>query len=796
MKRTMLLKLFFSLSFFAFCFLPKTTAQSAQLLMNEAVDLSKDFKDYLNTYFLADSLAAFNPQTGTGAVKWRRARYTPAHAFDYTQHALQRTSQNEFPAAEYAADPVLPFSLEFVSAKTVRLKMNTGVVAQTPEASLMLVKDPLSKISDWTYTKLKNGHQYKSAFGTVTVMENPWAVEFRDAKGNLLTKTRHSSDNKGYTANIPFCFVRRAADYSRSVGAVFEISPDEKIFGCGESFGSFNKYGQKINLYTCDPNGVETNSMYKPIPFFMSSRGYGMFMHTSTPITCDFGQTYGAANALMVGDESLDLFVFLGEPKEILDEYTNLTGKAPMPPLWTFGLWMSRITYFSENDGRSIAAKLRKNNIPTDVLHFDTGWFETDWQCDYEFAKSRFQDPVKMISDLKKDGFRTCLWQLPYFVPKNKLFKEITEGGLYVKNDKGNIPFEDVVLDFTNPKTIDWYRGKIGNLLKMGVSAIKVDFGEAAPYKGIYANGRTGFYEHNLYPLRYNKIVSDLTKEINDERIIWARSTWAGSQRYPLHWGGDAETSDMGMQAELRGGLSLGLSGFTFWSHDIGGFTKRTPENLYRRWLPFGAMSSHTRCHGQPPKEPWDYGDDFQNYFRDVIDMKYKLMPYVYAQSKLASEKGLPMVRALFVEFPNDKGAWTIDNEYLFGSDMLIAPIFEEGKKQRDVYLPQGQWIDYQTGKSYASGWHTIDVGKIESIIMVRDGAVIPHIKLAQSTKDLDWTNIELVAYSTTNDAKGSFCLPSDNVLRGVSVTKKGKVFGLNGGDLPKTVSFKVRGYQ
>jgi alpha-D-xyloside xylohydrolase len=770
----------------------KNHAQSAQLLMNETVDLSKDFKDYLNTYFLADSLAAFNPQTGAGMVKWRRARYTPAHAFDYTQHSLQRTQQNEFPAAEYAADPVLPFSIEFVSAKTVRLKMNTGTVVQAPEPSLMLVNDPLSKIGDWQYIKIKNGHEYKSAFGTVTIKEIPWAVEIRDAKGNILTKTRHNSDNKGFCANMPFCFVRRAADYSRSVGAVFEILPDEKIYGCGESFGSFNKYGQKINLYTCDPNGVETNGMYKPVPFFMSSRGYGMFMHTSTPITCDFGNTYGAANALMIGDESLDLFVFMGEPKEILDEYTNLTGKAPMPPLWSFGLWMSRITYFSEADGRNVAAKLRANSIPTDVLHFDTGWFETDWQCDYEFAKSRFPDAQKMISDLKRDGFRTCLWQLPYFVPRNKLFKEITEGGLHVKNAKGNVPFEDAVLDFTNPKTIDWYRGKIGSLLKMGVSAIKVDFGEAAPYTGVYANGRTGFYEHNLYPLRYNKIVSDLTKEINDERIIWARSTWAGSQRYPLHWGGDAESSDMGMQAELRGGLSLGLSGFTFWSHDIGGFTKRTPENLYRRWLPMGAFSSHTRCHGQPPKEPWDYGDAFQNYFRDVINLKYKLMPYVYAQSKQAAEKGLPMVRALFVEYPQDKGAWLIDNEYLFGSDILVAPIFEEGKKQRDVYLPQGQWIDFQTGKSYTGGWHMIEAGKIESIIMVREGAIIPQMKVAQTTKDLDWANIDLVAYTNGNEAKGVIYLPNDNQLRGVSVVKKGKVFTVNNSGLPNTVNLKV----
>jgi alpha-D-xyloside xylohydrolase len=775
-----------------FCLLTTVSAQHQQLLMNETVDLSPDFKDYLNTYFFTDSLVTFDPTTGQGEVNWLRMRYSPAHAFNYTQHGFRAMPQNEFPATEYEQDPTLPFSLEFINSRTVRLQMHTGTRIEQKATSLMLVEKPQNKIGEWTYTKIRDGHEYKSAHAKVIVRNKPWAVEFYDAEGKMLTKTRHSSDNAGFCANMPFSFVRRAADYTRSVGAVFELSPDEKIFGCGESFTSLNKYGQKVNLYTCDPNGVETAGMYKPVPFFLSSRGYGMFMHTSSPITCDFGNTYGATNKLLIGDESLDLFVFMGQPKDILDEYTNLTGKAPMPPLWSFGLWMSRITYFSEADGRNVAAKLRKNKIPTDVLHFDTGWFETDWRCDYEFAESRFDDPKKMIADLKADGFRTCLWQLPYFVPQNKLFPEIIQKGMHVKNAKGNVPFEDAVLDFTNPETIGWYEGKISDLLKMGVAVIKVDFGEAAPYQGLYANGRTGFYEHNLYPLRYNKIVSELTKDINDEHIIWARSAWAGSQRYPLHWGGDAETSDMGMEAQLRGGLSLGLSGFTFWSHDIGGFTKRTPEKLYRRWLPFGALSSHTRCHGQPPKEPWDYGDDFQDYFRKVIEMKYKLMPYVYAQSKLAADQGIPMVRALFIDFPDDPGAWNVENAYLFGSDILVAPIFEEGKTERAVYLPGGDWIDYQTGKKYSRGWHTIPVGEIEAIIMVKSGSVLPTIGLAQSTDQMDWNNIQLSVYGTESEASGWFCSPSDNELHELKVIQKGKKRQLQKGYLPKDVNFKL----
>jgi alpha-D-xyloside xylohydrolase len=270
---------------------------------------------------------------------------------------------------------------------------------------------------------------------------------------------------------------------------------------------------------------------------------------------------------------------------------------------------MSRITYKSEDEVREVAAKLRQYRIPTDVIHLDTGWFETDWRSNYQFSTSRFRDPAKMIADLRKQGFRISLWQYTYFTSKNEIFKEAVEKGYVVRNEGGQLPFEDAVLDFTNPETVKWYQGLLEKLLRMGVGAIKVDFGEGAPANGLYANGRTGLYEHNLYPLRYNKAVADITKQVSGDSIIWARSAWAGSQRYPLHWGGDAENSNSAMAATLRSGLSFGLSGFTFWSHDVGGFVDKAPRDLYRRWLGFGVLTSHTRAHGAPPREPWDYDE-------------------------------------------------------------------------------------------------------------------------------------------------------------------------------------------
>lgn len=764
------------------CFSTQLAAQQKRIL-GEPIDMSIDFKDFHNTFFFADKVASFNGADGKGKISWKRTSLYTRQAFNVNTILPQDLKMLDFPGEAYEQNPELDFSVDFITPRTLRIRMLTTPVQPKPFDSPMLVKEP-GKDSSWKYSKTGNTHTYKSNYGSIEIEENPFRITLRDEKGKRLTDTWRWCDNDSSQVKvIPFNFIKRGVDNSRAINPVFSLSPAEKIFGCGESVTTLDKRGQKVNLFVTDPQGPETDQMYKPVPFFMSNRGYGMFMHTSAPITCDFGNTYVGANKLFMGDEALDLFIFIGEPKDILNEYTEIVGKPSMPPLWSFGTWMSRITYFEQSEGYDVAAKLRSYKIPSDVIHFDTGWFETDWQCDYKFAPSRFSNPQKMIDDLKKDGFHISLWQLTYFTPKNKFFNEIIEKNLHVKNSKGEMPYEDAVLDFSNLETVKWYQDKLAGLLKMGVGAIKVDFGEAAPMDGFYASGRGGWYEHNLYPLRYNKAVADITKEVNNENIIWARSAWAGSQRYPLHWGGDAANTDIGMDATLRGGLSFGLSGFSFWSHDIGGFVVAAPENLYRRWLPFGFLTSHSRAHGAPPKEPWLYNDNFVKAFRESAEMKYKLMPYIYAQAKLCTEKGLPMVRALFVEYPDDAGAWLVEDEYLFGADILVAPMMEAGT-ERNVYLPKGNWINYQSGKTYQQGWNVIEAGKIPAVILVRDGAVIPHAQLAQSTDKINWSDIELKVYGDKEKATGFVCLPSDNKLTCIILTKSGSNYQLEKGQI------------
>ncbi|HET6648294.1 MAG TPA: TIM-barrel domain-containing protein, partial [Pyrinomonadaceae bacterium] len=433
------------------------TVSQAQILGDPA-DVSQDFQRLENVYFVGSRVTSFDTSTGQGTLQWDRYLRNTTLSFNKIDVGFTRGRATEFPGTEYDQDPSLPFAISFVSPRTVRLRFSTRAVPLGDGQSLMLAGQ-VPKDASWRVTQNDREIIYTGVHGRVRIIKQPWHIEIYDERGRLLTRTQNIGDPATFITPIPFSFVRRASDLARRIAATFELRHDEKLFGCGESFTRFNKRGQRVLVSTRDGMGTQNEYMYKPIPFFLSSNGYGMFVHTSAPLTFDFGKYYDAHNVIYSGDENLDLLVFLGEPKDILSEYTALTGRSPVPPLWSFGFWMSRITYNSEDQVREVARQLRSRQIPADVIHLDTGWFETDWRSDFRFSTSRFRDPAKMIADLKQQGLHISLWQYTYFTSKNDLWKEMVAKGYHVKNEGGQLPFEDATLDVSNPDAVKWYQG-------------------------------------------------------------------------------------------------------------------------------------------------------------------------------------------------------------------------------------------------------------------------------------------------------------------------------------------------
>lgn len=424
-----------------------------------------------------------------------------------------------------------------------------------------------------------------------------------------------------------------------------------------------------------------------------------------------------------------------------------------MLPLWSFGIWMSRMTYFSADEVNSICNRLRAEHYPCDVIHLDTGWFKTDWLCEWKFNDERFPDPKKFMGDLKKQGFRVSLWQLPYVAENAEQIDEAREnnyiGPLTKKQDSEGSNFSALdyagTIDFTYPKAVEWYKGLLKNLLEMGAACIKTDFGENIHMDAKY-HGMKPELLNNIYALLYHKAAYEITKDVTGDGIVWARSAWAGCQRYPLHWGGDSAHSWDGMAGSLKGGLHFGLSGFAFWSHDVPGFhslpnfmNSPLDEQIYVRWTQFGVFSSHMRYHGTCKREPWEY-PNIAPIVKKWWKLRYRLMPYIMEQARKTTETGYPMLRALIFSNPDDVMCWHIDDEYMFGDDFLVAPVMNSDNR-RDIYLPEGEWVDFFSRETVSGGrWlKNVDVPLDEMPVFVRKGAQIPmYMDDVECTDEMD----------------------------------------------------------
>ena len=542
----------------------------------------------------------------------------------------------------------------------------------------------------------------------------------------------------------------------------FECKLNEYFAGTGERFGKMDLSGQTFFLKNQDGQGVNNRRTYKNIPFYISSRMYGVFYHTTAYSKLSLAGVSTRSVEFLSDQALIDAFIIGGDTVEqITRGYRDLTGYPSMPPLWSYGVWMSRMTYFSADEVNGICDRLRKEHYPCDVIHLDTGWFKTDWLCEWKFNEERFPNPKKFVQDLLKRGFKVSLWQLPYVAEDAEQIDEARKNNYICKLTKqqdsegSNFSALDYAgtIDFTSEKATNWYKGLLKNLLDMGVKCIKTDFGENIHMDAEYENMSPELL-NNLYSLLYQKAAYEITKEVTGDGIVWARSAWAGCQRYPLHWGGDSCSSWEGLAGSLRGGLHFGLSGFAFWSHDVPGFhtlpnfmNSVVRDDVYMRWTQFGVFSSHIRYHGTNKREPWHY-PNIAPMVKRWWKLRYKLIPYILRESEKATHSGSTIVQALIFHHPEDNNCWHIDDEYYFGDDFLVAPVMSSDNC-RDIYLPEGEWVEFFTGDRFSVSdggrWlKDIETPLDRMPVFVRKGAVIPvYPEDVDSTDDMDMSKVK-----------------------------------------------------
>ena len=586
------------------------------------------------------------------------------------------------------------------------------------------------------------------------------------------------------------------ADGSAYMAEYLSLSVGEAVYGLGERFTSFVKNGQVVDIWNED-GGTSSEQAYKNIPFYLSGRGYGVLVSNPGKVSFEVASEVVTAVQFSVPGEFLDYYIIAGDgPKGVLRNYTLLTGRPALPPAWSFGLWLT--TSFTTDYDEATVVKfidgMAERGIPLHVFHFDCFWMKEYQWVDFQWDARQFPDPQAMLARLKRRGLRICVWINPYVAQKSPLFDEGMEKGYLVKKPDGSVWQWDRwqagmgLVDFTNPGAVAWYKAALRRLLGMGVDTFKTDFGERIPVGVSWFDGADPEKMHNYYTYLYNKAVFELLEEVRgkNEALVFARSATVGGQKFPAHWGGDCSATYESMAESLRGGLSLALSGFGFWSHDIGGFEKTATADLFKRWIAFGLLSSHSRLHGSESyRVPWNFDDEACDVLRFFVKLKCSLMPYVYAQARAAASEGVPVLRPMVLEFPTDPACAYLDRQYLLGESLLVAPIFNDGGRA-SYYLPEGVWTNFLSGERIEGGrWRTETHGYFSLPLLAGPGSIIAVG--AQDTRP-DYDYADGVAFHVFELAEGTAARAA---VYGTDGELKIQVEAARSGD---TLTFKASG--
>jgi alpha-D-xyloside xylohydrolase len=528
-----------------------------------------------------------------------------------------------------------------------------------------------------------------------------------------------------------------AAPVGTWVHEQLSIEPGERIYGLGERFGAFAKNGQVVDTWNED-GGTASEQAYKNIPFYLSSRGYGVFVAHPENVSFEVGSEVNSRVQFSVAGQALEYFVIAGPtPKEVLSRYTALTGRPARVPAWSFGLWLSTsfTTSYDEQTVNGFIDGMAERDLPMSVFHFDCFWMREYQWCDFEWDSRTFPDPIGTITRLHDRGLKVCVWINPYIAQRSRLFEEGAAKGYLVRTPSGDVWQWDQwqagmgLVDFTNPAATAWYVDHLERLLDEGVDTFKTDFGERIPTDVVWHDGSDPQKMHNYYAQLYNEAVFRLLERRRGEgdAVVFARSATAGGQQFPVHWGGDSDSTYASMAESLRGGLSLSMSGFGYWSHDIGGFEGTPDPGVFKRWLAFGLLSSHSRLHGSSSvRVPWAFDDQAVEITRTFTHLKMSLMPYLARVAEEAHSTGVPMMRPLVLELPDDRGGHEADAEYMLGDALLVAPVFTADGSV-EYYVPEGTWTSLLDGRQVIGPRWSREEHDYHSLpLLVRPGSVIP----------------------------------------------------------------------
>lgn len=681
-------------------------------------------------------------------------------------------------------DRTVPITIQFISAAIFRFELDAAPAVTADRGSLELATDAVRESVDLQATERDGELFLKTGVLTVSVGLDDWSFEVETGEGQqLLAEQRADVTAKAEQRATPLGYDLELTNrwpYRRTgAGTSFVLQSDEHIYGLGETFTTFEKRGETVDCWVTQPNGAETKRAYKNVPFYLSSAGYGLLIDSDQRVRFDMGDSSAVSTSIDVADDQF-AFVFFGGPDftEILDRYTALTGRPGSVPRWSHGIWYSRMGYEDREVVETVLDRAESADLPVDVIHLDPPWLSE--LCSLEWDTEAFPDPDGFVESLHDRDVRLSLWEYPYLLTDTEAFETAASAG-YLVEDGSGAPYilerlswssdRGAILDFTNEEAREWWANRHAPLIEQGADVFKCDFGEYLPCDAVLADGSTGRTARNRYPLLYAKTVWDAIETAGGDPLLWVRASWAGGQQFPVHWGGDPATSFEAMAASLRGGLSVGLSGHGFWSADVGGFKGTPSTELYIRWAQFALLAnSHVRFHGTTPREPWHFDAPATEVIRQYSQERYRLLPYFSTLARIATERGLPVMRPLVLAFQDDHGARTCDDQVLLGPALMVAPVCSADGR-RDVYLPPGEWIDYWSEERFDGGQTVQCAPALDELpAFLRAGTVHPRSRLEAADPDSTPEHLILRTALAHGCANGEVQAPKSGNLVDVSM--------------------------